>query len=45
MAAHRDQVEGAGVEHVLQIMRQEMLMAMALTGCTDVRDAGRELLA
>ncbi|MDP1632403.1 MAG: L-lactate dehydrogenase [Caulobacter sp.] len=35
----------AGVDHVLQIMRQEMLMAMALTGCTDVRDAGRELLA
>jgi L-lactate dehydrogenase (cytochrome) len=30
----------AGVEHVLQIMRQEMMMAMALTGCTDVRDAG-----
>lgn len=35
----------AGVAHVLQIMRQEMLMAMALTGCTDVRKAGRELLA
>jgi L-lactate dehydrogenase (cytochrome) len=35
----------AGVAHVLTIMRQEMLMAMALTGCTDVKDAGRELLA
>lgn len=35
----------AGVAHVLQIMRQEMMMAMALTGCTDVKDAGRELLA
>ncbi|MFZ5670403.1 MAG: L-lactate dehydrogenase [Pseudomonadota bacterium] len=35
----------AGVGHVLQIMRQEMMMAMALTGCTDVRAAGRELLA
>lgn len=34
-----------GVAHVLQIIRQEMLMAMALTGCTDVRDAGRGLLA
>lgn len=35
----------AGVEHVLSIMRQEMMMAMALTGCTDVRDAGPDLLA
>jgi len=34
----------AGVAHVLQILRQEMTMTMALTGCTDVRDAGRELL-
>jgi len=34
----------AGVTHVLQIIRQEMHMAMALTGCTDVRQAGRELL-
>ena len=33
-----------GVAHVLQIIRQEMLMALALTGCTDVREAGRELL-
>jgi L-lactate dehydrogenase (cytochrome) len=33
-----------GVAHVLEIVRQEMLMAMALTGCTDVRAAGRELL-
>jgi L-lactate dehydrogenase (cytochrome) len=36
---------GAGVAHVLQILRQEMIMAMALTGCTDVKDAGRHLLA
>jgi L-lactate dehydrogenase (cytochrome) len=35
----------AGVAHVLSIIRQEMLMAMALTGCTDVRAAGREMLA
>lgn len=35
----------AGVAHVLQILRQEMIMAMALTGCTDVKDAGRHLLA
>jgi L-lactate dehydrogenase (cytochrome) len=36
---------GPGVAHVLQILRQEMIMAMALTGCTDVKDAGRHLLA
>ncbi|MES2032626.1 MAG: L-lactate dehydrogenase [Pseudomonadota bacterium] len=35
----------AGVAHVLQILRQEMTMAMALTGCTDVQKAGRDLLA
>jgi len=34
----------AGVAHVLQILRQEMTMSMALTGCTDVRQAGRDLL-
>lgn len=34
----------AGVAHMLQIIRQEMLIAMMLTGCTDVRKAGRELL-
>ena len=34
----------AGVAHVLAIIRQEMMMAMALTGCTDVRQAGRDLL-
>lgn len=34
----------AGVAHVLQILRQEMHMAMALTGCTDVRQADRDLL-
>jgi L-lactate dehydrogenase (cytochrome) len=35
----------AGVTNVLQIMRQELRMAMALTGCTDVRQAGPDLLA
>jgi len=35
----------AGVTNVLQIMRQELRMAMALTGCADVRDAGPDLLA
>ncbi|MBI1405732.1 MAG: L-lactate dehydrogenase [Caulobacter sp.] len=35
----------AGVAHVLGVIRQEMMMAMALTGCTDVRSAGRDLLA
>ncbi len=35
----------AGVAHVLSILRQEMMMAMALTGCTDVKDADRSLLA
>ncbi len=35
----------AGVAHMLQIIRQEMQMAMALTGCTDVRKAGKDLLA
>jgi L-lactate dehydrogenase (cytochrome) len=35
----------AGVANVLQIMRQELRMAMALTGCTDVRQAGPDLLA
>ena len=35
----------AGVTHMLNIMRQELRMAMALTGCTDVRQAGRHLIA
>ncbi|HEY5107468.1 MAG TPA: L-lactate dehydrogenase [Caulobacteraceae bacterium] len=34
----------AGVSHMLNILRQELRMAMSLTGCTDVRLAGRELL-
>jgi L-lactate dehydrogenase (cytochrome) len=34
-----------GVAHVLEIIRQELAVAMALTGCTDVRQAGRDLLA
>lgn len=35
----------AGVTHMLGVMRQELRMAMALTGCTDVKSAGRSLLA
>ncbi len=35
----------AGVAHVLAVLRQEMMMAMALTGCTDVRAANSSLLA
>jgi L-lactate dehydrogenase (cytochrome) len=34
-----------GVAHVISVMRSEMLTALALTGCPDVREAGRELLA
>ena len=34
----------AGVAHVLSIMRGELTTALALTGCTDVRKASRELL-
>jgi L-lactate dehydrogenase (cytochrome) len=34
-----------GVAHVISVMRSEMLTALALTGCPDIRDAGRELLA
>lgn len=36
---------GAGVARALEILRSELGVAMALTGCTDVRKAGRELLA
>ena len=35
----------AGVTHMLGIMRQELRMAMSLTGCIDVRKAGPDLLA
>jgi L-lactate dehydrogenase (cytochrome) len=35
----------AGVSHVLEILRGEMQVAMALTGCTDVRAVSREVLA
>ena len=35
----------AGVAHMLQIMRQELRVAMALTGCVDVNSASAELLA
>jgi len=34
----------AGVVHMLQILRQELLVAMALTACTDVALAGGDLL-
>jgi L-lactate dehydrogenase (cytochrome) len=35
----------AGVAHMLQILRQELRVAMALTGCTDVNSASADLLA
>jgi L-lactate dehydrogenase (cytochrome) len=35
----------AGVAHVLSVIRQEMMTAMALTGCTDVKAASPDLLA
>lgn len=35
----------AGVSHMLERMRTELKVAMALTGCTDVKTAGRHLLA
>jgi len=34
----------AGVTRMLAILRQELSVAMSLTGCTDVRTAGRDLL-
>jgi L-lactate dehydrogenase (cytochrome) len=34
----------AGVEHVLNLMAEEMRIALALTGCTRVRDISHELL-
>jgi L-lactate dehydrogenase (cytochrome) len=35
----------AGVARMLSILRQELRVAMSLTGCVDVADAGRDLLA
>jgi L-lactate dehydrogenase (cytochrome) len=35
----------AGVSHVISVIKAEMLVALALTGCTDVEAVGRELLA
>lgn len=35
----------AGVEHVLQLIKDEMRVAMALTGCTRIDEVGRDLLA
>jgi L-lactate dehydrogenase (cytochrome) len=35
----------AAVTRMLNVMRSELHVAMALTGCTDVRKAGRDLLA
>ena len=35
---------GEGVAHVLRIMKSELRVAMMLTGCTDVKDAGPDLL-
>ena len=34
----------AGVEHVLSLIAEEMRVALALTGCTRVRDISQELL-
>ena len=34
----------AGVAHIIETLRAELAAAMALTGCTDVRKAGRDLL-
>ncbi|MBX7161201.1 MAG: alpha-hydroxy-acid oxidizing protein, partial [Acidimicrobiia bacterium] len=34
-----------GVDHVLQIMRQEMLVALGLTGFTDVADVDATAIA
>jgi L-lactate dehydrogenase (cytochrome) len=34
----------AGVAHVLELIEAEMRVAMALTGCTDVRAMGAELI-
>ncbi len=34
----------AGVERVIEILRTELLMAMALTGCTSVPAVGRQVL-
>ncbi len=35
----------AGVAHVLALMRQELRLAMSMTGCLDVKAAGPDLLA
>jgi len=34
----------AGVEHVLELIRNEMLVAMALTGCRSVGEIDRKVL-
>jgi L-lactate dehydrogenase (cytochrome) len=34
----------AGVADMIQMLRAEMMVALALTGCTDVRRAGPEML-
>ena len=34
----------AGVAHMLDILKREMTVAMTLTGCTDVKQASREML-
>jgi L-lactate dehydrogenase (cytochrome) len=36
---------GAGVEHVLQLIRDEMRVAMALTGCMRIGEIGSDVLA
>ena len=34
----------AGVEHILELIHKEMLVAMALTGCRGIADIGRHVL-
>ena len=34
----------AGVEHVLEMIHKEMLVAMALTGCREIADIDRQVL-
>jgi L-lactate dehydrogenase (cytochrome) len=36
---------GRGVSEVIEIIKRELIVAMSLTGCVDVRSASRDLLA
>ena len=35
---------GAGVAHALKLIEAEMRVAMALTGCTSIKDINEEIL-